>query len=97
MGIEYKIVLSANDFAAFESDIQGKTLDRVLRDAPGFVDSDGIQYSYNTTANTDNKWLDTIHIQDDGLWLTLYSCEPLLSYMMNTVLDICGRLEIQDG
>jgi len=97
MGIEYKIILSPDDFAAFENDVRGKTLDRVLRDGPGFADSDGAAYSYNTTAQPDNDWLETIHIQPDGLWLTLYSCEPLLNYMMNSVLDVCGRLEIEEG
>jgi hypothetical protein len=97
MGIEYKITLSSDDFAAFEQDVRGMTLDRVLREAPGFVTSDGTAYSYNTADHPDNEWLETISIQDDGLWLALYSCEPLLSYMMNAVLDICGRLRIEDG
>jgi hypothetical protein len=97
MGIEYKIVLRADDFTAFAQDVQGKSLDHVLRYAPGFLDSDGTAYSYNTTENPDNQWLDTIHIQEDGLWLTMYSVGPLLNYMLNAVLDICGRLEIEDG
>lgn len=97
MGIEYKLVFRACDFGAFAKDVRGKTLDQVLRDAPGFLDSDGTVYSYNSTENSGNQWLDTIHIQKDGLWLTLYSPSPLLNYLMNAVLDICGRLEIEDG
>jgi hypothetical protein len=97
MGIEYRIVLRTEDFAAFAKDVRGKTLDQVLRDAPGFLDSNGTAYSYNTPENLGNQWLDTIHVQEDGLWLTLYSLDLLLNYMMNAALDICGRLEIEDG
>jgi hypothetical protein len=97
MGIEYKITLTPEDSAAFENDIRGQSLDRTLRDAPGFLKTNGTAYSYNTTGNPDNEWLDTVYLQDDGLSLCLYSCEPLLSHLMNAVLDQCGRLLIEDG
>ena len=97
MGLEYKVQLTATDFAALENEALGKSLDRLLREAPGFVAADGAVYSYDTTDVPDNQWLETIHIQDDGLWLTLYSREPLLGYVMNSILDTCGRLNIEDG
>ena len=97
MGFEYKIKLSSDDFSAFENDIAGETLDAVLRSAPGFVETDGEIYKYSATNNPAATWLATVHVEPDGLWLTLYEREPLCSYLMNAVLRICGRLNIEDG
>ena len=97
MGFEYKVHLTATDFAALGNEAIGMSLDSLLREAPGFVSSDGTMFSYSATQDSDSNWLETIHIQDDGLWLTLYSRGRLLNYVMNSVLKTCGQLHIEDG
>lgn len=97
MGIEYKIRMTESDFAAFENSVTGDTLDSVLRAAPGYLETDGKIYTYSTTGDPMNKWNETVQIEDDGIWLTLYADEPLRRYLMDAVLNTCGRLSIEDG
>ena len=103
MGAEYKFNLTDRDFAAFESDVRGKTLDNVLRGVPGFDETDGSVYSYRT-GDPENKWRTTVSVHQDYLLVCDYGLArgdndylDILHYLMWELLDVCGRVSIEDA
>ena len=97
MGTEYRIKLTAEDFAHLRSALPGRSLDDILRSAPGFVANQGNSYSYRQENVADDQWLATVDVQEDGIWLCYNSDTALRDYLMARILETCGRLSIEDG
>ena len=102
MGAEYRFNLTEEDFAAFESDIRGRNLDHVLRSVPAFEKAEGSVYYY-IAADPEGKWRTMISVDGDGLVVCDYGLArgkndvvEVIPHLMWAILDVCGRVSIED-
>jgi len=103
MGFEYKFKLTDADKSCFETDVRGHTLDAVLRGGPGYLENDGVRYSYRDPSAPETSRASTVHLEPDGLELCIYNRSSdsndndLFVYLMFAILDICCKLEVVDS
>jgi len=104
VGYELKFHVDDQDLRRIAANPPGpQSLDEILRAAPGFVGGDSATgYEFKHKDDSDDKWPASVSFIDGGLCVCLYDRRAgsadydLMTYLMFTLLDICGRVEVSE-
>jgi hypothetical protein len=104
MACEYQFKISSQDLGNLSRGVDGiDSLDKLLSAAPGFIEKSGEVYSYTDQSQNDQRWLSTVHLTPDGFCLSIYQRntdsfdQKLMRFLMQELLNRCGRLEVEDA
>jgi hypothetical protein len=104
MGFEYRFKLGRGDLENLARNPDGiADLDTLLRAGPGFLAKQGEDYSFSSDPTDKERWPSAVRVEQTGFLLCIYSRaqgsdgQQLLRYLMDSLLDRCGRLEVEEG
>jgi|GEM_PF-4011636 len=102
MGFEYRFKITDQHAGVLGNQVDGiNSLDLVLRDAPHFIgEAEGV-YSYSDDSKNPDRWPSSVSLAEGGfvLCLTLRDSADteLLNYLMTSLLQRCGGLNVEDA
>ena len=104
MGYEYKFIITEQDLDNLSRNPDAiNTVEKILTDAPGFYQQSDKTFYYSETPENDKRWPSTIFLNESGFCLCIYQRinnsldQQLLNYLMQELLNRCGRLQIEDA
>lgn len=104
MGYEYRFRLSRGDVEALARHPDGvRTVDALLRAAPGFTGHEGSTYCFNDDTAARTGWPTSVSLDEGGFTLCLYDRRAgspdlaLLTHLCLELLARCGHVEVEDA
>ena len=104
MGYEYRFRITPQDLENLSRCQDGiNTLEKLLAVGPGFIEKNDVVFLYSDQPENEHRWPSTIHVDDAGFCLGIYQRtansidQQLLNFLMQELLNRCGRLEVADA